>query len=335
MSARKITVIRGDGIGPSIVDAALRVLDKLEAGLEYEFAEVGQTALDSQGELLPQAALDSIERNGVALKGPVTTPVGKGFSSVNVALRKHFELYANVRPVLSFPGAPSHFENVDIITVRENIEGIYSGFGQKVSDDGERAELTSVITRTESKRLVRFAYDMARRVGRKKVTVVHKANIMKSTSALFLEAAKEVGDDYPDIEHEERIVDACAMQLVMHPENFDVIVTTNLFGDILSDLCAGLIGGLGLAPGANMGERHAMFEAVHGSAPDIAGKNIANPTSVILAAALMLEHLNQRDNAQRIRDAIGAVIAAGEHTTPDIGGDGTTESYTEAVLERL
>lgn len=335
MTKRKITVIRGDGIGPSIVDATLQVLDKLGAGLEYEFVDIGQAAMDAGDELLPQSALDSIERNSVVLKGPVTTPVGEGFSSVNVALRKKFELYANVRPVLSFAGTQSRYDDIDIVTVRENIEGIYSGFGQTVSDDGERAELTSVVTRSESKRLVRFAYDMARRLGRKKVTVVHKANIMKSTSALFLKAAQEVGDEYPDIEHDEIIVDACAMRLVMNPDRFDVIVTTNLFGDILSDLCAGLVGGLGMAPGANMGENQAMFEAVHGSAPDIAGQNIANPTSVMLAAALMLDHLDQKDKAQALRKALRGVIAAGEHTTPDLGGDGTTTGFTEALLARL
>lgn len=335
MSKRKITVIRGDGIGPSIVDATLELLDKLDAGLEYEFVDIGQSAVDAGEELLPQAALDSIEKNAVVLKGPVTTPIGKGFSSVNVALRKKFELFANVRPALSFPGTQARYENIDIITVRENIEGIYSGFGQKVSDDGERAELTSVVTRTESKRLVRFAYEMARRLGRKKVTVVHKANIMKSTSALFLDAARAVGDEYPDIDHNEIIVDACAMRLVMNPERFDVIVTTNLFGDILSDLCAGLVGGLGMAPSANMGENQAMFEAVHGSAPDIAGQNIGNPTSVMLAAALMLDHLGQKPAAEAIRKALREVIAEGKHTTPDLGGQGTTTGFTKALLAKL
>lgn len=271
MNKHKITVIPGDGIGPSIVDATLQVLDKVGASLEYEFVAIGQAAVDAGDDLLPQTALDSIATNKVALKGPVTTPIGKGFTSVNVALRKEFELYANVRPVLSFAGAQSHYENIDIVTVRENIQGIYSGLGQTLSDDGERAELTSVVTRSESRRLARFAYELARRMGRKKITVVHKANIMKSTSALFLEVVREVSAGYPDIEHDEIIVDACAMRLVMNPERFDMLVTTNLFGDILSDLCAGLVGGLGMAPGANMGEKHAMFEAVHGSAPDIAG----------------------------------------------------------------
>lgn len=335
MSKRRITVIQGDGIGPDIVDATLKILDKVGADLEYDFVNIGQTALEKDGELLPQKALDSVEKNGVVLKGPVTTPVGKGFSSVNVALRKKFELYANVRPVLSFDGTQSRYKDIDIITVRENIEGIYSGFGQTVSEDGERAELTSVITRTQSKQLVRFAYDMARRLGRKKITVVHKANIMKSTSALFLKAAQEVGDEYPDIEHNEIIVDACAMRLVMNPERFDVIVTTNLFGDILSDLCAGLVGGLGMAPGANMGEKQAMFEAVHGSAPDIAGQNIANPTSIILAAALMLDHLDQKEHAEAVRKAVRAVVAEGKDTTPDLGGNGTTSGYADAVIARL
>lgn len=335
MNKRKISVIPGDGIGPSIVDATLKVLDKVGAGLEYEFVNVGQAAVDDGDELLPQKALDSITTNKVALKGPVTTPIGKGFSSVNVALRKELELYANVRPVLSFEGTQSRYENIDIVTVRENIEGIYSGFGQTVSDDGERAELTSVVTRSESRRLVRFAYDLACRMGRKKVTVVHKANIMKSTSALFLEVAREVSDEYPDIEHDDIIVDACAMRLVMNPDRFDVLVTTNLFGDILSDLCAGLVGGLGMAPGANMGENYAMFEAVHGSAPDIAGQNIANPTSIILAAALMLDHLQQKEHAEAIRKALRAVIAEGKHTTPDLGGDGTTTGFAEALIARL
>lgn len=335
MDKQKITVIRGDGIGPSIVDATIKVLDKVGAGLAYEFVDIGQAALDAGDDLLPQKALDSIAATKVALKGPVTTPVGEGFTSVNVALRKKFELYANMRPVLSFPGTQSRYENIDIVTVRENIQGIYSGFGQTISEDGERAELTSVVTRTESKRLVRFAYDMAQRLGRKKVTVVHKANIMKSTSALFLEAAREVSDEYPGIEHDEIIVDACAMRLVMNPDRFDVLVTTNLFGDILSDLCAGLVGGLGMAPGANMGEDQAMFEAVHGSAPDIAGQNIANPTSIILAAALMLDHLQQKDKAEAIRKALREVIADGSATTPDLGGKGTTSGFADALIDRM
>jgi len=335
MATLPVTVIRGDGIGPSIVDATIRVLDAAGAGVEYEYAEIGQAALDAGKELIPQATLDSIARTGVALKGPVTTPVGKGYTSVNVALRKHFDLYANVRPALSFPGVVSRYEKLDIVTVRENTEGMYSGEGQKVSEDGSRAEALSVITRKESERIIRFAFDLARARGRRKVTLAHKANIMKSTSGLFLEVGREISKEYPDIDHDEIIVDACAMRLVMNPERFDVIVTTNLFGDIISDLCAGLVGGLGVAPGANIGETHAMFEAVHGSAPDIAGKNIANPSSVILASALLLDHIGRPEIGERIRKAVLGAIADHDRVTPDLGGDGTTDGYTDAVIERL
>ena len=334
-AARPITVIRGDGIGPDIVDTTLRVLDRVEAGLDYRFHDVGPAALEAGDELIPDATLDSIAETGLVLKGPVTTPSGKGYTSVNVALRKRFDLYANVRPVVSLPGVVSRYENLDIITVRENTEGMYSGEGQTVSEDGSRAEALSVITRDESERILRFAFDLARERGRRKVTLAHKANIMKSTSGLFLEVGREIAKEYPDLEHDERIVDACAMRLVMNPEDFDVIVTTNLFGDILSDLCAGLVGGLGVAPGANIGDRCAMFEAVHGSAPDIAGRNIANPTSVILAAALMLDHVGDSERAGRIRTAIRAVIAEHDRVTPDLGGEGTTDSFTDAVIERL
>lgn len=335
MSQREITVIPGDGIGPGIVDAALQVLDQAGAGLAYRYAEVGQTALDAGKALIPDEATDAIAATGLVLKGPVTTPVGEGYTSVNVALRKQFDLYANLRPVVSLPGTVSRYENIDLITVRENTEGMYSGEGQVVSDDGQRAEALSVITRTESERIVRFAFDLARRRHRKKVTLAHKANIMKSTSGLFLQVGREVAEEYPDIEHDEVIVDACAMRLVMEPAGFDVIATTNLFGDILSDLCAGLVGGLGVAPGANIGDRCAMFEAVHGSAPDIAGQNIANPTSVILASALLLDRVGDTERADRIRAAVRSVIAAHDRVTPDLGGDGTTDSFTEAVLERL
>ena len=336
MSNTPVTIIKGDGIGPDIVDSALKILDALDAGFDYEYTQVGQAALDAgETDPMPQAAIDSIERTGLVLKGPVTTPVGKGYRSVNVAMRKRFDLYANVRPTLSIPGTRSRYENLDIITVRENQGGMYSGEGQTVSADGTRAEALSVITRAQSERILRFAFELARARGRKKVTVAHKANIMKSTSGLFLDVAREIAREYDDLEHDEAIVDACAMKLVMVPEAFDVIVTTNLFGDIISDLCAGLIGGLGLAPGANIGEHCAMFEAVHGSAPDIAGKNIANPTSVILASALMLDHLGKPDKAQRIRTAVRAVIGDHDRTTPDLGGEGTTDSFTQAVLERL
>ena len=335
MSTR-IAVIPGDGIGPEIVEPTLRLLEKLDCGLAFDRCLAGQSALDAgQEELLPEETLALVERNGVVLKGPITTPVGEGFTSVNVTLRKHFDLYANVRPALSLPGVQTRYEDVDIITVRENIQGIYSGVGQTVSKDGERAELRSVITRSESRRVVRFAYDLARRLGRRKITVVHKANIMKTTSGLFLDVAREVAREFEDIEHEELIVDNCAMQLVLDPTRFDVIVTTNLFGDILSDLCAGLVGGLGVAPGGNIGDERAMFEAVHGSAPDIAGKGVANPTAMFLAAAMMLEHLDLDAEARRVRNAIIATLRAGDHLTPDLGGKGTTEGFADGVIGRL
>ncbi len=335
MSKRTITVIPGDGIGPGIIDSALKILDKAGCDFEYEYADAGLAALEKHGELLPRQTLDLIEKNKITLKGPLTTPVGGGFTSVNVTLRKKFSLYANVRPVLSLKGTQARYEDIDIITVRENTEGMYSGLGQKVSDDGSTAEATSIITREGAQKIATFAYELARKENRKKVTIVHKANIMKSTSGLFLKVAKEVGGRYPDITTEEMIVDATCMKLVMNPENFDVIVTTNLFGDILSDLCAGLVGGLGMAPGANIGKNAAIFEAVHGSAPDIAGKNLANPTSVILASIQMLEHLGMADKAQRIRHAVTDVIEAGDRTTRDLGGTHGTTDFTEAVLERL
>ena len=336
MSTTPVTVIKGDGIGPDIVDSALRILEALDPGLDYEEVQVGQAALDAgASDVMPEAAIASIERTGLVLKGPVTTPSGKGYRSVNVAMRKKFDLYANVRPTLSMPGTRSRYEGLDIITVRENKGGMYSGEGQTVSEDGTRAEALSVITREQCERIIRFAFEMARSRGRRKVTLAHKANIMKSTSGLFLEVGREIAQEYDDLEHDEIIVDACAMKLVMYPEQFDVIVTTNLFGDIISDLCAGLIGGLGLAPGANIGENCAMFEAVHGSAPDIAGKGIANPTSVVLASALLLEHIGRREDAERIRRAVRAAVADHDRVTPDLGGDGTTSSFTDAVIERL
>ncbi len=331
-----ITVIRGDGIGPEIMAATLHVLDKMNLGLEYEEADAGLVAMEKHGELLPQATLDSIAKNRVALKSPLTTPVGEGFSSINVALRRRFDLYANVRPAISFPNTRSRFpENVDLITVRENTEGAYSGEGQKVSEDGETATLIQKITHKGSERIVRYAFDLARKTGRKKVTVVHKANILKSTSGLFLKTAREVAQQYPDIACNEMIVDNTCMQLVMKPEQFDIIVTTNLFGDIISDLCAGLVGGLGLAPGANIGEHAAIFEAVHGSAPDIAGKGVANPCALLLGAGQMLDHLGMPDQAERLRNAIVATLEAKDSLTPDLGGSGTTMGFAEAIATRL
>ena len=333
---QKITVIRGDGIGPEIMDATLYVLDRLGAGLEYEYAEAGLAAMEQCGELLPQATLDSIARNKVALKSPLTTPVGGGFSSLNVALRRHFDLYANVRPAHSFPNTKSRYSSgVDLITVRENTEGAYIGEGQTLSEDGETAMLMQKITRKGSERIVRYAFELARRTGRKKVTVVHKANILKTTSGLFLNVAREVAAQYPDIECNEMIVDNTCMQLVMRPEQFDIIVTTNLFGDIISDLCAGLVGGLGLAPGANIGEDAAIFEAVHGTAPDIAGQGKANPCALLLGAAQMLDHLGMPAQAQKLRDAIVATLEAKDSLTGDLGGSGTTRSFAEAIASRL
>lgn len=335
MTQQRITVIRGDGIGPDIVDAAIQILDKVGCDFAYDYADAGLVALENHGELLPQETLDLIAKNKVALKGPLTTPIGEGFTSINVSLRKQFQLYANVRPVISFKGTKARYEDIDIITVRENTEGMYSGLGQVVSPDGSEAEAMSKITRKGAERIVTFAYELARREGRKKVTAVHKANILKSTSGLFLKVAREIAPKYPDIESTEMIVDNACMQLVMNPHQFDVIVTTNLFGDILSDLCAGLVGGLGMAPGANIGAECAVFEAVHGSAPDIAGKNLANPTSVILASIQMLEYLNMPDKAEKIRSAIKDVIESADRTTRDLGGEHGTTDFTQAILERL
>jgi len=331
-----ITVIRGDGIGPEIMDATLHVLDAMQLGLAYEFADAGMVALEKHGELLPEATMESIRRNRIALKSPLTTPVGGGFSSINVELRKRFDLYANVRPARSFPNTKTRFVGkVDLITVRENTEGAYIGEGQSVSEDGETAVLTQKVTRKGSERIVRYAFDLARKTGRRKVTVVHKANILKSTSGLFLKTAREVAAQYPDIECNEMIVDNACMQLVMKPEQFDILVTTNLFGDIISDLCAGLVGGLGLAPGANIGADAAIFEAVHGSAPDIGGKGIANPCALLLGAAQMLDHLGRPDQANRLRDAIVATLEAKDSLTPDLGGEGNTMSFAKAIASRL
>jgi isocitrate dehydrogenase (NAD+) len=331
-----ITVIRGDGIGPEIMDATLHVLDSMNLGLQYEFADAGIVALEKHGELLPAATMDSIRRTRIALKSPLTTPVGEGFSSINVELRKRFDLYANVRPAKSFPNTKSRFPTgVDLITVRENTEGAYIGEGQSVSEDGETAVLQQKVTRRGSERIVRYAFDLARRTGRRKVTVVHKANILKSTSGLFLKTARLVAQEYPDIECNEMIVDNTCMQLVMKPEQFDIIVTTNLFGDIISDLCAGLVGGLGLAPGANIGTDAAIFEAVHGTAPDIAGQGKANPCALLLGAAQMLDHLGKCEEAERLRKAIVQTLEEKDSLTPDLGGTGNTMSFAQAIARRI
>jgi isocitrate dehydrogenase (NAD+) len=333
--SKTIAVIRGDGIGPEIMHATLRVLDALNVGLNYEFVEAGLSAQQQYGELLPAATLESIARHRVALKSPLTTPIGGGFSSLNVELRRRFDLYANVRPAITMPGTKSRYDGIDIITVRENTEGAYGSEGQTLTADGEAAQSLIKVTRRGSERIVRYAFDLARRSGRKKVTIVHKANIMKTTSGLFLGVAREVAAQYADIACNEMIVDNCCMQLVMNPQQFDVIVTTNLFGDIISDLCAGLVGGLGLAPGANIGTEAAIFEAVHGSAPDIAGKGIANPCALLLGACQMLGHLGMQDQAQRLRMAIRGTLGAKDRVTPDLGGNGTTEGFADALIERV
>ncbi|NLG60351.1 MAG: isocitrate dehydrogenase [Gammaproteobacteria bacterium] len=334
--SQTITVIRGDGIGPEIMDATLHVLDAMDLGLAYEEADAGLAALEKHGELLPAATLESIRRNKIALKSPLTTPVGEGFSSINVALRRHFDLYANVRPARSYPNTLARFPgDVDVITVRENTEGAYIGEGQSITEDGETATLIQKVTRKGSERIVRYAFELARSTGRKKVTVVHKANILKTTSGLFLKVAREVAGEYPDIECNEMIVDNCCMQLVMRPEQFDIIVTTNLFGDIISDLCAGLIGGLGLIPGANIGHEVAIFEAVHGTAPDIAGQGKANPGALLLGAAQMLDHIGKPDQAERLRKAIVATLEAKDSLTADLGGSGSTMDYARAIASRL
>jgi len=331
-----ITIIRGDGIGPEIMDATLQVLDALDTGLTYEDADAGLVALEKHGELLPQATLDSIARNKIALKSPLTTPVGGGFSSINVELRRRFDLYANVRPAISFPNTRSRFASgVNLVTIRENTEGSYISEGQETSPDGETALSITRITRNGSERIVRYAFEYARRTGRKQVTVVHKANILKSTSGLFLKVAREIAAQYPDIACQEMIVDNTCMQLVMRPEQFEVMVTTNLFGDIISDLCAGLVGGLGLAPGANIGQDTAIFEAVHGSAPDIAGQGKANPCALLLASAQMLDHLGQLDKAARLRQAIVHALEDKDSLTPDLGGSGTTVGFAQAIARRV
>ena len=334
-----VTLIPGDGIGPSIVDAAVRVIEAAGVKIVWDQQIAGMAAVDQCDNPLPQATLDSIAKNRVCLKGPLTTPVGGGYRSVNVTLRQTFNLYANVRPAVSFEGTDTIFKNVDLLTVRENTEGLYAGIEHFIQVDGEKiaAESNAVVTRKGSERIIRYAFEHARRTGRKKVTLVHKANILKCTSGLFLEIGREIAKEYPEIAFEDKIVDACCMLLVMQPENFDVIVTTNLFGDILSDLAAGLIGGLGLTAGANIGTDAAIFEAVHGSAPDIADQGIANPTATILAGVMMLEHLGEVEAARRIEKAVRAVIREGEKVTPDLkkGSSHGTQAITDAIIEKL
>lgn len=333
-----VTLIPGDGIGPEIVDVVERVFDAMGNPFAWDKHQAGLNALEKGGDLLPQTTLDSIRRNGLALKGPLTTPVGGGFRSVNVRLRETFQLYANVRPARTIvPGG--RYEKIDLVMVRENLEGLYVGHEHYVpiGDDAHAVAMaTGINTRAGSRRIAKFAFDYAVRNNRKKVTIVHKANVLKALTGLFLETAKQVGLNYADqIEFNDRIVDACAMQLVLNPWQFDVLVSTNLFGDILSDQIAGLVGGLGMAPGANIGEGASIFEAVHGSAPDIAGQGLANPTALLLAAALMAEHKGLHKIARDLRDAIDATVATVDGRTADIGGKVSTSKYGDLLIERI
>ncbi len=333
-----VTLIPGDGIGPAITEEVVRILDAAGAPIEWERHDAGIAAVEQGHDLLPQETLDSIERNRCSLKGPLTTPIGVGFRSINVALRKHFDLYANVRPVESIvPGG--RYEDIDLVIVRENTEGLYAGIEHYIGmrqDPRAVAESVMLITRFASERICRYAFDYAVENGRKKVTLVHKANILKTTQGLFLEVGREVAKNYADaIEFEDRIVDATAMQLVLDPYQFDVIVTENMFGDILSDLAAGLVQGLGFAPGVNIGKNLAIFEAVHGSAPDIAGRGIANPSALLLAACLMLEHLGQNETAARIRRALKTVVQEGKTVTGDLGGTASTTAFADAIIARI
>ena len=332
-----ITLIPGDGIGPSISDSTRRIIEATGVGVSWELEEAGIPAIEKYKDPLPQQVIDSIARNKIALKGPLTTPIGTGFRSVNVALRKEFDLYINLRPAKSFVGVKSTYTGIDLIVFRENIEEFYSGIEHYIDAQKSAAETIGVVTRTGSERIVRAAFEYARKHDRKKVTIVHKANILKYTSGLFLDVGKKVAQDYPDIQCNDRIIDNMAMQLVLNPHQFDIIVTTNLFGDILSDLCSGLVGGLGLAPGANIGYEAAIFEAVHGSAPDIAGKNIANPCAMVLAGAMMLDYLGELAASSKIRRAIAETIQEGKSLTRDLNPEkpvGTIE-MTETIIEKI
>lgn len=333
MKKYTITLIPGDGIGPDVTRAAQIVLDAVDVGIEWEVVEAGAGVIEKYGTPLPDQVLESIRRNRVALKGPLTTPVGTGFRSVNVALRKELDLFANVRPAKNLPAVNTPYRNVDLIVVRENTEDLYAGIEHMVGKDA--AESIKIITRSGSERIVRFAFELARREGRKKVTAVHKANIMKCTDGLFLEVAREVAADYPDIEFEDRIVDACSMKLVQRPEDFDVLVMPNLYGDILSDLCAGLVGGLGVAPGANIGKDYAVFEPVHGSAPKYTGMDKVNPLATILSGVMMLKHLGEKEAAERVQKAVDDVLTEGKYLTYDLGGTARASEMAKAIAGRL
>ncbi|HEU5336780.1 MAG TPA: isocitrate/isopropylmalate family dehydrogenase [Terriglobales bacterium] len=331
--AHRITLIPGDGIGPEVTDATVRILEATGLKFEWERCNAGQDAYEKYGEYLPKELLNSIERTRVALKGPVTTPIGGGFSSINVALRKHFELYANFRPIRNLPHIPTRYPDVDLIIVRENTEGLYSGIEHEVVPGV--VESLKIITEKACLRISRFAFEYARKNKRKKIHTIHKANIMKMSDGLFLRCSRAISKEYPEITYGEHIVDNTCMQLVMNPYQYDMLLLENLYGDIISDLCAAFVGGLGLVPGANLGDDAAVFEAVHGSAPDIAGKNIANPTAVLRSSLLMLRHLGEAEAAWRIRTALEKVYRQREKLTRDVGGKAGTSEFADSVIEAM
>jgi isocitrate dehydrogenase (NAD+) len=333
MAKHTITLIPGDGIGPEVVAATVQIVEASGIEVEWETQLAGAHALEKFGTTLPDTLLESVKRNKYALKGPITTPVGKGFTSVNVGLRKALDLYANVRPVRALPNVESRYPEIDLVIIRENTEDLYAGLEHVVVPGV--VESIKIITEKASTRISRYAFEFARKEGRKKVTAVHKANIMKLSDGLFLECFHNVAKDYPDIEADDKIIDNCCMQLVMRPEQFEVMVMENLYGDIVSDLCAGLIGGLGLVPGSNIGEQGAVFEAVHGSAPDIAGQGIANPTAVLQSSILMLRHMGEREAAARIETAMLAVFEEGKVRTRDVGGTSRTSEFATAIIEKM
>jgi isocitrate dehydrogenase (NAD+) len=333
-----ITLIKGDGIGPSIMDEAVKVIDASGVKINWQEAEAGMAAFEKYGTPLPDATLASIEKTRLTFKGPLTTAVGgTGFRSINVELRQRYELYANVRPAKSWPGIKTRYDDIDIVIVRENTEGLYAGLEHYLTRDKDIAESLAVVTKKGSQRIIEYAFQYARDHQRKKVTVCHKANILKYTQGLFLDVARDIAKQFPDIEMDEKIIDAACMHMVIDPHQFDVIVCTNMFGDILSDLTAGLVGGLGLIPGANIGKEAALFEAVHGSAPDIAGKNIANPTAVIMAGVMMLEYLGEQSAALKVKTAVEKVVNEGVHVTPDLNSKSTagTVEMGNAIVAAL
>ena len=328
-----VVMIAGDGIGPEVMAATRQILAAAGARIDWIEAVAGLGAVEKHGEPLPDATLDLIRKHRVALKGPCTTPIGKGFRSINVRLRKDLQLYASVRPVASLPGIKVPYQNVSLIVVRENTEGLYAGMEHYVVPGV--VESLRLVTREAAERIVRYAFELARNQGRRKITVVHKADVLPLSDGMFLAVAQGVADDYPFLEFEELPIDRVALELALEPARFDVLVMENLFGDVMSDLCAGLVGGLGLVPGANIGARYALFEAVHGSAPDIAGKGLANPIALVRSAAMMLEHIGQREPARRIEASVRATLEAGRGLTRDLGGDGTTTTITERLIANL